>query len=114
MCSAWKDDKELPVGIRPLYAVLLSDNIRKNAAQTLDYFRKQGVDVKVISGDHVGTVSMIARQAGLKNWQTAVDLSDFDEDADYDRLSRDYAVFARVTPRQKQLLVQALKKPAIR
>lgn len=108
--GVWQNDKELPDGIEPLCAVILADHIRKNAAKTLEYFRKEGVDVKIISGDHVKTVSMIARKAGLKSWENAVDLSAFGEDADYDSLCQKYTVFARVTPKQKQLLVQAMKR----
>lgn len=106
----WQNEKELPDGIEPLCAVILADHIRKNAAKTLEYFRKEGVDVKIISGDHVKTVSMIAQKAGLKAWENAVDLSAFGEDADYDSLCQKYTVFARVTPKQKQLLVQAMKR----
>lgn len=105
----WQNEKELPDGIKPLCAVILEDNIRKNTEETLEYFRKEGVDVKVISGDHIKTVSMIAQKAGLKNWENAVDLSEFGEDADYDSLCRKYAVFARVTPKQKQMLVTAMR-----
>jgi len=108
--GVWQNDKELPDRIEPLSAVILTDHIRKNTAETLEYFRKEGVDVKIISGDHVKTVSMIARKAGLKSWESAVDLSDFGEDADYDSLCRKYSVFARVTPKQKQLLVRAMKR----
>ena len=108
--GTWQNEKELPDGIEPLCAVILADNIRKNAAKTLEYFRKEGVEVKVISGDHVKTVSMIARKAGLKAWENAVDMSVFGEDADYDSICRQYTVFARVTPKQKQLLVQAMKR----
>ncbi|MDD3227991.1 MAG: HAD-IC family P-type ATPase [Oscillospiraceae bacterium] len=106
----WKNEKELPNGIEPLCAVIMEDNIRKNAAKTLEYFRKEGVEVKVISGDHVKTVSMIARKAGLKAWENAVDMSAFGEDADYDSICHQYTVFSRVTPKQKQLLVRAMKR----
>ncbi|MDD4715434.1 MAG: HAD-IC family P-type ATPase, partial [Oscillospiraceae bacterium] len=108
--GVWQNDKELPDRIEPLCAVILADHIRKNAAKTLEYFRKEGVNVKIISGDHVKTVSMIAQKAGLKSWENAVDLSAFGEDADYDSLCQKYTVFARVTPKQKQLLVQAMKR----
>jgi cation-transporting ATPase E len=108
--GTWQNEKELPDGIEPLCAVILADNIRKNTAKTLEYFRKEGVDVKVISGDHVKTVSMIAQKAGLKAWENAVDMSVFGEDADYDSLCKKYTVFARVMPKQKQLLVQAMKR----
>lgn len=106
----WQNKKELPDMIEPLYAVILADNIRKNAAKTLEYFNKEGVDVKIISGDHIKTVSMIAQKAGLKDWENAVDMSVFGEDADYVSLCQRYTVFARVTPKQKQLLVKAMKR----
>lgn len=106
----WQNNKELPERIEPLCAVILTENIRKNAAQTLEYFRNEGVEVKVISGDHVKTVSMIAQKAGLENWDNAVDMSAFGEDADYGSLCWLYTVFARVTPQQKQLLVRAMKR----
>ena len=94
----------------PLYGVVLEDSIRHNAAQTPRFFRKEGVDVKVISGDHIKTVSMIAKRAGLETWKDAVDMSGQGADPDYDRLCREYAVFARVTPKQKQELVRVLKR----
>jgi cation-transporting ATPase E len=106
----WQNERELPDGIEPLCAVILADNIRKNTARTLEYFRKEGVDIKIISGDHVKTVSIIAQKAGLKEWENAVDLSSFGEDTDYDSICKKYNVFARVTPKQKQLLVMAMKR----
>ena len=73
------------------------DNAR-SAAETLEFFRKEGVDVKIISGDHITTVSMIAKRAGLRRWRDAVDLSVQEEHPDYDMLCRKYSVFAMVTP----------------
>lgn len=106
----WENDQELPKLIQPLYSVVLEDTIRPHTKETLEFFRKEGVDVKVISGDHVTTVSQIARRAGLKRWKDAVDLSLLGEEIDYDSLCQRYAVFARVTPKQKQELVKALKR----
>lgn len=106
----WKDSGRLPDEIQPLYGVVLEDTIRPHTKETLAFFRKEGVDVKIISGDHVTTVSQIARRAGLRRWREAVDMSVFGDDADYDELCQKCAVFARVTPRQKQELVKALKR----
>lgn len=106
----WENENELPDIITPICSVILEDTIRKNAEKTLDFFKKEGVDVKVISGDHVKTVSMIAKRAGLDRWEDAIDLSQLDGNPDYDMLVRKYAVFARVTPKQKQELVMALKR----
>lgn len=108
--DVWTDSQSLPRNIRPLYSVVFEDTIRPNAASTLEFFRKEGVQVKILSGDHGATVSAIARKAGLADWDKAVDMSAFGEKADYDRLVREYSVFARVTPGQKQELVKALKR----
>lgn len=106
----WDNSFKLPPDLYPLYGVALEDHICQGAAQTLEFFDKEGVDVKVISGDHMKTVSMIARRAGLHRWKDAVDMSLQGELPDYDQLCRDYAIFARVTPGQKQELVKALKR----
>ena len=108
--GVWKEEEELPEEFRPIYCLVLKDTIRKDAKKTLEFFRKEGVEVKIISGDHVTTVSQIARRAGLERWREAVDLSALGPEIDYDGICRRYAVFARTTPRQKQELIQALKR----
>lgn len=108
--DVWENDQELPGELRPLCSVILEDHIRKNAKEALEFFEKEGVNVKVISGDHKATVSTIAKKAGLKNWHKVIDLSQVGEDADFISLCKKYSVFARVTPRQKQLLVKALQE----
>ena len=108
--GSWENAGEMPEEILPLYSVILEDTIRRNAAKTLEFFHTEGVDVKIISGDHVRTVSMIAKRAGLRRWMEAVDMSVQGENPDYDRLCAKYAVFARVTPAQKKELVLALKR----
>lgn len=106
----WENINALPQNIKPLYGVILEDNIRKNAKKTLKFFRQEGVDVKIISGDHAKTVSMIAKKAGLDHWERVVDMSAFEKEPDYEELTNKYSVFARVTPKQKQELVKALKR----
>ena len=59
-------DKDHPLPeIQLLAAILIVDPIRKNASAAMDYFRKEGVAVKIISGDNPVTVSAIAKQAGV-------------------------------------------------
>lgn len=106
----WDQEERLPSDIEPLYLVALEDHVREQAKETLEYFHREGVDIRVISGDHVKTAAMTAKAAGLRRWKDAVDLSVLGEEPDYDWLCRNYTVFARVTPRQKQLLIQALKR----
>ncbi len=108
--STWTREDSLPNRIQPLYTVVLEDTIRPYTKETLAYFRKEGVTVKVISGDHVKTVSMIAKRAGLQHWKKAVDLSQFGDAIDYDKICQKYDVFARVTPQQKRELVRAMQR----
>ena len=106
----WNDAGALPPQILPLYAIALEDGIRKNVRGTLSFFRREGVDVRVITGDSVRTAAAVAKKAGLARWREAVDLSTLGDEADYDRISREYAVFARATPKSKQQLIRALRR----
>lgn len=106
----WKDDTTFPEDIEPLYTIVLEDHVRRNTKETLDYFRKEGVEIKVISGDHVKTVSMIAKEAGLGRYEDAIDLSTIEGPINFEEICDQYAVFARVTPKQKKELVLALKR----
>ena len=89
--------------------VALTDQIRPGARQTLQYFREQGVECKVISGDNPRTVSRIAHQAGLEGWDRAVDARTLDTPEAIEDACERYTVFGRVSPEQKKALVTALK-----
>ena len=103
-------NKALPQ-VTPLVAIVLTDMIRKDVEKTLQYIDQQGVDVKVISGDHVLAVSKIAQMAGLKTYDRYVDMSEYpDAQSHMDELVNQYSVFGRVTPQQKKWLVEALKR----
>ncbi|MGO2101244.1 cation-translocating P-type ATPase [Vagococcus salmoninarum] len=95
--------------VEPLAVFLIDDPIRENAAETLAYLKAEGVDLKVISGDNPLTVSNIARRAGLPNYQAYVDLSHYTDEAEVRKLVSQYAVFGRVSPQQKRVLVNQLK-----
>ncbi len=94
---------------RPIMFILLQNPVREAAPSTFAYFKKQGVDVKVISGDNPMTVSEVARTAGIDNADKYVDASTLD-DEDIKDAVRNYSVFGRVSPEQKQKIVRALKK----
>ena len=98
-----------PSGLRPVAFVRLSDQIRDDAAETLAYFRKQGVELKVISGDHAGTVGAIAATVGVEGADQPVDVRGVDED-ELAGLVVERSVFGRVTPRQKRAMVAGLQK----
>ena len=75
----------------------------------LGFFKGEGVTVKVISGDNPLTVSSIAKQAGLEDYESYIDLSTIESDDEIIDLVDEYSIFARVSPNQKSLLVQALQ-----
>ncbi|MBQ9084256.1 MAG: HAD-IC family P-type ATPase [Clostridia bacterium] len=88
--------------------IAIADRIRPSARDTIARFQAQGVTVKVISGDHAGTVSTIARRVGIINAEKYLSCESISND-DLVAAVDDYAVFGRVTPEQKVLLVKALK-----
>ncbi|MFV0350970.1 MAG: HAD-IC family P-type ATPase [Oscillospiraceae bacterium] len=95
--------------IRLLAAFIIVDPIRKNAAKTLAFFEKEGVAIKIISGDTIATVSALAKQAGFAHSDKCIDLSKLtDEEVESAAIS--YSVFGRVSPHQKRLIVKALQK----
>ncbi len=103
------DPDAMPAMTKVCALLALEDQIRPGAEDTLRYFREQGVDIKVISGDDPQTVSRIARRAGLLNWDSAVDARKLATDAQISEACRKYTVFGRVTPEQKKQIVAALK-----
>lgn len=95
--------------ILPLGFVVLANEIRDNAVETFTYFKEQGVAIKVISGDNPATVSEVARQAGIENAEKYVDASTLTDNMMISEAIAKYTVFGRVTPKQKQQFVKALK-----
>lgn len=95
--------------ILPLGFVVLANEIRDNAVETFTYFKEQGVAIKVISGDNPVTVSEVARQAGIENAEKYVDASTLTDNLMISEAIAKYTVFGRVTPKQKQQFVKALK-----
>lgn len=92
-----------------LALLIISDNLRDNAQATFSYFAEQDVTLKVISGDHPLTVARIAEQAGIAGAKNYVDMSQV-ATSDYKKLVTENTVFGRVSPQQKQALIQALQE----
>ena len=100
---------QLPLA-RPVGLVALGDQVRADAPATLDFFARQGVTVKVISGDHTETVRAIAESAGVPNASRAIDGRDLPEPGPLLASVVDRAnVFGRITPHQKRAMVRALQ-----
>ena len=91
--------------------VILKDNVRLNAKETLEYFKEQEVNIKIISGDNPKTVSNILRQLDIDGYDRYISGNDLPED--FNKLKEvvnNYTVFGRVTPYQKQSIIMALKE----
>ncbi|MBQ3435527.1 MAG: HAD-IC family P-type ATPase [Bacilli bacterium] len=89
--------------------ILIQDQIRKEAKDTLNYFRENNVDLKIISGDNPNTVLSIAKRAGLKEDALAIDAHTLKTDKDIIAAIEKYDVFGRVSPEQKKDFVIALQ-----
>ncbi|HFI0772907.1 TPA: cation-translocating P-type ATPase [Streptococcus suis] len=99
---------QLPKNIEPLALLEIADPIREDAAETLAYLRSQEVTLKIISGDNPVTVSHIAREAGFADYDSYIDCSKVDDEELIAR-AETTAIFGRVSPHQKKLLIQTLK-----
>ena len=105
---------ELPGGplqarVIPLAIVLLNNPVRPQAAETFSYFTKQGVAIKVISGDNPATASAAAEKAGIPDAEKYIDATSLDSYEKTKDACEKYTVFGRVTPEQKRWLIRALK-----
>ena len=104
-----KEDCLISERLRPLALLLLTNRIRPEAADTFAFFARQGVAIKVISGDNPVTVSEVARRAGIAGAEQYIDASTLC-DEDCSAAVDTYTVFGRVTPDQKKKLIRALKE----
>ena len=101
-----KLNKKLPSDLMPMALIIISDRIRREARVTLNYFKEEGVDIKLISGDNPKTVASVARRVGLDNIKY-VDMSR--TKSSINDLVGEYNIFGRVTPNQKKDIILALK-----
>ena len=92
----------------PLSIIVIEDNIRPDAKSTIEWFNSNDVDIKIISGDNVDTVSNISRKVGVKNYDKCISLENVSNE-ELEKIAKEYTVFGRVTPEQKSIIVKALK-----
>jgi cation-transporting ATPase E len=108
------ENAALPAGLTPQALVVLAERVREDAADTLRYFKEQGVALKVISGDNPRTVGAVAAAvgvAGVSGADDAVDARTLPDDIDeLGGVLEEHSVFGRVTPHQKRAVVAALQK----
>ncbi|MBB1558814.1 HAD-IC family P-type ATPase [Candidatus Saccharibacteria bacterium] len=92
---------------RPLAVILLRNLLRDGVVDTVAFLQRQGVNIRVISGDNPRTVQYVARAAGINNPDTAItgaELAELDEPA-FATAADQHTIFARVLPEQKEHLI---------
>ena len=102
------EGQSLPETRRPVAVVVIEDHIRPDATQTIEWFRKNNVDIKIISGDNPTAVSNIALRVGVENADKYISLEGM-SDEEVAKAATLYTVFGRVSPEQKAVLVRALR-----
>jgi len=103
------DGDKLPADIKAIGLIVIEDTIRPDAIVTIEYFKTHNVDVKVISGDNPMTVAHISKRAGIEDADKFISLEGV-SDKDVIRYADKYTVFGRVSPSQKKLLIESLKR----
>ncbi|MBR0091889.1 MAG: HAD-IC family P-type ATPase, partial [Lachnospiraceae bacterium] len=100
------------VNVTPLFFVLLQNPLRAGAEETFSYFEKQGVEIRVISGDNPVTVSEVALRAGIKGAERYMDASLLAQMDPLEQKAKiaETIVFGRVTPEMKQTIIKTLKE----
>lgn len=105
--SGIKDNKIIGE-VDPIALIVLQDHIKDEAVETFKWFNDNGVQIKVISGDDAMTTSHIVSEAGIKDADKYISLYGL-SDEEVTEAANKYTVFGRVTPEQKELLIQSIK-----
>ncbi|MGE5221421.1 MAG: HAD-IC family P-type ATPase, partial [Omnitrophica WOR_2 bacterium] len=112
MALTGKDGKvDLPAQLNPLGLICMSDELKPGAEETLQAFTQSGVRLKIISGDNPRTVAALAKQAGFSGEARLYTGSELDEmePTQFAQAAEQGDIFGRITPRQKESLVRALR-----
>ncbi|GAB7568940.1 HAD family hydrolase [Gemella sp. Musashino-2025] len=103
------DKTKVPINMKLVGHVVLSDEIKENTKETFKYFESQGVEVKIISGDNYKAVLGVALKAGFKREAKAIDMTTVTEE-DFEGVVLANDIFGRVTPEQKKKMVEVLQR----
>ena len=98
----------------PILFISLKNEIRKNAKEIFEFFDNRKVQIRVISGDNPITVSSIAKQAGIKEYEKYIDCRELKNYADIQKAVKKYIIFGRVNPEQKRQIIKALKEQGLK
>ena len=100
----------IPENRKNIAMFVIRDHIRPEVKPTMEWFRENDVDIKVISGDNIGTVSYIAKESGIANWDKAIDMSTLKDTDNLEEIVMNNSIFGRVSPDQKAEIIKILKK----
>lgn len=103
------EDQKIPSHSKIIAYIILKDNIRKNIEKTLKYFTEQQVNIKIISGDNVSTISNVMKKVGYKDYKKCLDCSNLNDEELINKVS-DYQIYGRCNPYQKRLIIKTLKQ----
>ncbi len=107
-CEGEIIDEKLPLQRKPIAIIVIEDHIREDAEQTIKWFKDNGVQIKIISGDNPITVSEVSKRVGVERAELFISLEGLNEQQVIEAASK-YTVFGRVSPEQKLILIKALK-----
>ncbi|MBR1954804.1 MAG: HAD-IC family P-type ATPase, partial [Clostridia bacterium] len=99
----------IPQVRRPIAIIAIEDHIRTDAEETINWFRQNGVAIKIISGDNPSTVANIATRVGVEDAENYISLEGMTEEQVREAATK-YTVFGRVSPDQKAILVTAMRQ----
>ncbi len=102
------ENDEVPHDFIPYSIILIVDNIREDAYETVKWFKSNGVAIKVISGDNPVTVSEVSKRVGVEDADKYISLEGLTDNEVYE-IANKYTVFGRVSPEQKAILIRAMK-----
>lgn len=98
----------------PILFISLKNEIRKNAREIIKFFNDREVEIRVISGDNPVTVSSIAKEVGIKNYDLFVDCSLLKTRDELKNEVDKYKIFGRVSPEQKREIIRLIKENGLK
>ncbi len=108
--QSFPKDRSLPKELKPEAIVTFMEKVRHDAAETLSYFREQGVSIRVMSGDNPRTVATVASMVGVPEAENPVDAREIPRgEEELARIVEERTVYGRVMPEQKREMVRALQ-----
>lgn len=98
----------------PILFISLKNEIRKNAREIIKFFNDREVEIRVISGDNPVTVSSIAKEVGIKNYDLFIDCSLLKSRDELKNAVDKYKIFGRVSPEQKREIIKLIKENGLK